>query len=1085
MRTHNGKRTVLALLASALTLLPAAAWAQAAPTPAAADRSTTEEKKLVEDKDLVVLSPFRVSTDKDKGYKATNATSGTRLDAPIKDVPLSLEVVTNDFMRDTGATNLRDALRYSSGIILSSQNDALVDMTQLDGLNSGSAGANDTRGATKNQNQTTQKIRGFVVDQVLRDGFRRQMAADWINIDRVEVVRGPSSLLYGVGSFGGVINYQTKRPQQIEHVYFGATAGDNGLRRGEFDFTGPLGDNSWKAAYRLTGAVQSNGDDTDFYHNKQSFISPVFSFRPFKDTEVLIDTEIGYQEERGIGFQTVRGSGGSAAQMRSSLLNAVPGTNPRTFRWSGPDTFRKTPSANAIIDVTQKINDDLYIKAGVDFSKVTHTNRNINTTSPTTSGITSFPITDPNSFDSLGNYRGNRLFGFWSNNSTTASFQQALGIAVQPTVYNQAVIAYDWINSQNVESREQMRVEANYKFDWFGKHNFLVGVQQQFMLRNDRSFGPAGAAASYTGNQNVGWSFHNPSDRGYYYYGVQGDGVPDPAQILLNTERRQNWDLGYYAVYSGKFWKDRITLIGGYRWDRLDYTDVQYDAYNKLTTDLSRGAMKKDPPSKYSPQVGLDVAITKSLSVFGLYSTGLIPNYSQPDGNGQTQMITAKNKEFGLKFDLFDGRVSGTVSRYTILRKNTPYMVWWSPAPYKAVGSPIDTSKPMATVWQWMGPEPVWYAIRSTPNGLNIAKQIFPKGYWATLDNLAQIAPQSSTGQSQYYPNYNDALWNANPASAGGNLAASNWWSWSWTAQTQGGYVPTATTSYGANLPIYFPLVNLSDANINTFCMNAFKWAGSDYSGNTWPGQFYGWNNSTPLAYGNGTFGVQNIPGWNGANVPIDDRADGWDTQIVVTPTDNLQLILSYAHVKRKITTKYYKYVDIFKATGFNYQFGMWDYPQNSWGTMNGGSVASAYSNVNDSSTSIVPIALSGQSLDDTPQDQASLWIKYSFKNVEALKGWSVGLGGQYSGKRQWYSGFNTDGTSITTTTPAGVSTLVQFWTRPQYTYNALVEYRTKLANKYNMRIALNVDNVLDNQKAYGLVYASARSSKLSVGFDY
>src|SRR5690606_29009479 len=189
--------------------------------------------------DAIQLSPFTVSTEKDKGYRATNSVAGTRLSTEIKKVPMSIEVITNDFIRDTGSTSLRESLRYSSGIILSSQQDGLVNPGALD--NGANAGANDPRGVNRDPNDTTLKIRGFVVDQVLRDGFRRQTASDSVNIERIEVVRGPSALLYGVGSFGGVVNYLPKEPQldPSYDIEFGVGSWD--FKRASLDFTGPLG----------------------------------------------------------------------------------------------------------------------------------------------------------------------------------------------------------------------------------------------------------------------------------------------------------------------------------------------------------------------------------------------------------------------------------------------------------------------------------------------------------------------------------------------------------------------------------------------------------------------------------------------------------------------------------------------------------------------------------------------------------------------------------------------------------------------------------------------------------------------------
>ena len=74
--------------------------------------------------EIFVLSPFEIDESADEGYFATNAISGTRVAAAIQDIPLSIEVVTSEFIEDTGSTDLRESLRYSAGILLQSQNDA-------------------------------------------------------------------------------------------------------------------------------------------------------------------------------------------------------------------------------------------------------------------------------------------------------------------------------------------------------------------------------------------------------------------------------------------------------------------------------------------------------------------------------------------------------------------------------------------------------------------------------------------------------------------------------------------------------------------------------------------------------------------------------------------------------------------------------------------------------------------------------------------------------------------------------------------------------------------------------------------------
>ena len=70
--------------------------------------------------ETVQLSPFQVNTEKDKGYRATNSISGSRLDTAIKDIPMPIEVITEQFLKDTGSQDLRQSLRYSAGIQLQS-----------------------------------------------------------------------------------------------------------------------------------------------------------------------------------------------------------------------------------------------------------------------------------------------------------------------------------------------------------------------------------------------------------------------------------------------------------------------------------------------------------------------------------------------------------------------------------------------------------------------------------------------------------------------------------------------------------------------------------------------------------------------------------------------------------------------------------------------------------------------------------------------------------------------------------------------------------------------------------------------------
>src|SRR5258708_9090564 len=116
------------------------------------------------------LSVFQVSTAKDKGYRAGNSVSATRIDTPIKDLPFAVNAFTQQFITDTGARDLFDVVQYAPGVT--------------------------SGGREFNAGNAVYTIRGF--DQKPQhNGFAGDAYVDTVAIERVEVVKGPASVLYG------------------------------------------------------------------------------------------------------------------------------------------------------------------------------------------------------------------------------------------------------------------------------------------------------------------------------------------------------------------------------------------------------------------------------------------------------------------------------------------------------------------------------------------------------------------------------------------------------------------------------------------------------------------------------------------------------------------------------------------------------------------------------------------------------------------------------------------------------------------------------------------------------------------------
>ncbi len=253
------RRTPILIVAGCLAgLLPPAArlTAQSAPRPAATNEAS-----------VVQLDEFQVTSDRDTTYRATNATAGTRLGTKIKDLPQSITVLTEDFLQDIAAINLEDALAYVGGV------------------SPGEAQPNAGDSST---------IRGYASPFPFKDGIRNESLntrGDMADVERVEVLKGPSSFIYGnVFGVGGAINLVSKRPKPKAAYSLRAMVGQYNFHRGQVDATGPISsDKSWM--YRVVYAQEDGDTYRDFTHGKRLFVSPKLTKVFSSATQLNLDLE--------------------------------------------------------------------------------------------------------------------------------------------------------------------------------------------------------------------------------------------------------------------------------------------------------------------------------------------------------------------------------------------------------------------------------------------------------------------------------------------------------------------------------------------------------------------------------------------------------------------------------------------------------------------------------------------------------------------------------------------------------------------------------------------------------------------------
>src|SRR5687768_5577746 len=238
--------------ASGAFFILAALAAHAQTNPPAAGSSATGE--------VVRLSEFQVTTSADKGYRAGNSVSATRIDTPIKDLPFAISAFTQQFITDIGARDLFDVVQYAPGVT--------------------SAGREFAGG------NAVYNIRGF--DQAPQhNGFVGEAYIDTNSVERVEVVKGPSSVLYGQVAPGGTVNYITKRPGAKPFAVWNGQVGTHSFWRTSLDLNQPLAGK--KLLFRFNGAFENALEYIEPGKQRTTVLAPVVTWRITERVALTVD----------------------------------------------------------------------------------------------------------------------------------------------------------------------------------------------------------------------------------------------------------------------------------------------------------------------------------------------------------------------------------------------------------------------------------------------------------------------------------------------------------------------------------------------------------------------------------------------------------------------------------------------------------------------------------------------------------------------------------------------------------------------------------------------------------------------------
>lgn len=203
------------------------------------------------------------------GFVATRSTAGTKSNTPLVEVPAAISVITRDELDARGVQDLSTAIGYTPGI-------KVIDYP-------GGQGAPNIyiRG------YRTINFLGLYQDG-LRAGFNSyDQNVETYGLERIDVIKGPVSALYGQGAPGGIVNLVTKRPLFTQMNEIQLQGGTDQWRSAAFDLTGPLGD-SGQFAYRLTGLLRRADTPVDFSPDDRIYIAPAFTWKPNDNTSLTI-----------------------------------------------------------------------------------------------------------------------------------------------------------------------------------------------------------------------------------------------------------------------------------------------------------------------------------------------------------------------------------------------------------------------------------------------------------------------------------------------------------------------------------------------------------------------------------------------------------------------------------------------------------------------------------------------------------------------------------------------------------------------------------------------------------------------------
>ncbi|MDR0352421.1 MAG: TonB-dependent receptor [Opitutaceae bacterium] len=552
------------------------------------------------------MSEFTVISRPDDGYGASMAATGSRVAEKIQNLPYAIEVITMEFIEDLGFTDLDDSFAYASS---------------FGGFDSGSGNIN---------------MRGTGVGKQLRNGFLRIGVVNRANVERIEIIKGPSAAVYGECLPAGLVNIVTRKPKLKKTAKLSTRAGSNNLFGFDAEVTGPLTMHpSRKTSFIIDASYFRTDYDQPYADLRTRLLSGAVQHKFSQNTSLLIEAEFTDRlAHLSAPVPAVRHGGrtGTGAATYPRLATEVAG-----FNWYGPNelSWRSLVTYDATFE--HRFNRVLSLRVAGNWFK-----RNVNSQSNNVSGGVN-PFYDESFLNGSGvettpnpGRITNRLPGIGSGDESGYGAQADL-------------LAHYWLARGALENRTLLTVDySNYN-------------------RTNPQWRMAAADANSSGFGRV----LDPENPNYFW--------PSPDEWLYSLYRWDDCTTEVYGVFlrhQTAAWGGRFILAGGLRYDymRQDLRrekevrdeDPSNDFYGVRSWDLHT--------DNFTPNIGINFDVVEGVRGYANYARSFFVN-SQTNSYVPDRDITSIENEtgfgldYGVKVDVFDHRLRFTFGGFYIVRR--------------------------------------------------------------------------------------------------------------------------------------------------------------------------------------------------------------------------------------------------------------------------------------------------------------------------------------------------------------------------------------------------------------------------------